>query len=214
MENVWQSTRSHTKTCQQTLARHRRESQGLKISMQTMEDHVETLREALERESAAEDGRLDTLKAALKEAEEDKEIQEGSYNDSVQAMNDMVQSLKEIRRELSAKDQSINELVERSRVASSEQSLVANKRRELFNEKNVAVADLEKQRSDRDRMQERLEHAKARVIEFCEKAGMVSARVAIDEGETTTSLDHKLSKLNRDLDRYNHQYVSYSALAV
>jgi chromosome segregation ATPase len=180
--------------------------------MQKMEDYVETLREALEKENATEDGRVDALRAAFKEAEEDKEVQEGSYHDSVQAMNDMVQSLKEIRRELAAKDQSITELVERSHVASSEQSLVASKRRELFNDKNIAVADIERQKDKRDEIQESLEHAEARVLEWCGKAEQVSPRVAIDEGETTLSLDHKLSKLNRDLDRYAQQYVLCSTL--
>lgn len=207
MENELQSARSHLRTCQQAHNRHGRESQGLKVSMQKMEDHVETLREALEKENATEDGRVDALRAAFKEAEEDKEVQEGSYHDSVQAMNDMVQSLKEIRRELAAKDQSITELVERSHVASSEQSLVAGKRRELFNDKNIAVADIERQKDKRDEIQESLELAEARVVQWCGKAEQVSPRVAIDEGETTLSLDHKLSKLNRDLDRYAQQYV-------
>ncbi|KAJ5397239.1 hypothetical protein N7509_005352 [Penicillium cosmopolitanum] len=205
MENELQSARSHLRTCQQAHNRHGRESQGLKVSMQKMEDHVETLREALEKENATEDGRVDALRAAFKEAEEDKEVQEGSYHDSVQAMNDMVQSLKEIRRELAAKDQSITELVERSHVASSEQSLVAGKRRELFNDKNIAVADIERQKDKRDEIQESLELAEARVVQWCGKAEQVSPRVAIDEGETTLSLDHKLSKLNRDLDRYAQQ---------
>lgn len=212
MENLWQAARSHLKDCQQARTRHQRESQTLKVSMQRMEDHAETLREALEKESPTEDGRLDALRKALKDAEEDKEVQEGSYNDSVQAMNNMVQLLKEIRRELAAKDSSITELVERSHVASSEQSLVAGKRRELFNDKNAAVADIDRQKDNRDRLQEKLENAKARALDFAEKASVVSSRVPIDEGETIHSLDHKLSKLSRDLDRYAQQYVFCSVL--
>ncbi|KAJ5966006.1 hypothetical protein N7481_012720 [Penicillium waksmanii] len=201
-ENALQSARSHLKTCQQALNRHGRESQGLKISMQKMEDHFETLREALEKENATEDGRLDALRAAFKEAEEDKEVQEGSYHDSVQAMNDMIQSLKEIRRKLAAKDQSISELVERSHVASSEQSLVAGKRRELFNEKKCCCRGYRKTEAS-----QRRNSGKARA---CKGSGVgrpnrSPPRVAIDEGETTLSLDHKLSKLNRDLDRYAQQ---------
>lgn len=213
LENDLRSARSRVQTCKQNLVRHKRESGELKISMQKKEDHAETLRDELDKENP-EDGRLDNLRAALEEAEGDKQVNEGSYNDSVQAMNDMIQELKEIRREMTINDQKIKDLLEKSRVAGSEQSLVEGRRRELFDEKNAAEAKLEREKEDRAKLQERLDRAKARVVEYCEKAGMVSPRVAVNEGETATSLDHKLVKLNKDLERYTTQYVFLAACVV
>ena len=44
-----------------------------------------------------------------------------------------------------------------------------------------------------------------RVLDYNEKASLVSPRVAVDEGETTRSLDNKLERLHRDLRRYNQE---------
>lgn len=191
-------------SCKQALVRHRREAGELKVKMQRLEDDAEALRDALDKENV-EDGLLDTLRTALQEAEDDKQINEGSYNDSITAMENMVQVLKEIRREKSVMDKKIDELLERSRVAGSEQSLVENKRRELINEKNMAVADIAKEKSDRARLDDKLQQAQARVLSNAEQATMVSERVALDEGETAASLDQKISKLTRDLIRYSKE---------
>lgn len=208
LETAYESAKSRTQARKQALARHKAEAGELKIEMQRMEDHVESLREELERENP-EDGRLDSLKEALKEAEEDKMIQDGSYGDSVRAMNKMVQDLKEIRREQAAKDQHVSDLVNRSKVASDEQKLVEHQRRDLIHRKNNAIGDIDKQRTERTRVKDKLDQAEARVLDYSEKASQISPRVAVDEGETLSSLDQKLTKLNRDLERYSQQYVSF-----
>ncbi|KAJ5573064.1 hypothetical protein N7450_010048 [Penicillium hetheringtonii] len=204
LETAYESAKSRTQARKQALARHKAEAGELKIEMQRMEDHVESLREELERENP-EDGRLDSLKEALKEAEEDKMIQDGSYGDSVRAMNKMVQDLKEIRREQAAKDQHVSDLVNRSKVASDEQKLVEHQRRDLIHRKNNAIGDIDKQRTERTRVKDKLDQAEARVLDYSEKASQISPRVAVDEGETLSSLDQKLTKLNRDLERYSQQ---------
>lgn len=191
-------------SCKQALVRHRREAAELKVKMQRLEDDAEALRDALDKENV-EDGLLDALRTALREAEDDKQINEGSYNDSITAMENMVQVLKEMRREKSAMDKHIDELLERSRVAGSEQALVENKRRELINEKNMAVADIEKEKSDRARLDDKLQQAEARVLSNTEQAATITERVEIDEGETAASLDQKISKLTRDLIRYSKE---------
>lgn len=132
-------------------------------------------------------------------------IQDGSYGDSVRAMNKMVQDLKEIRREQAAKDQHVSDLVNRSKVASDEQKLVEHQRRDLIHRKNNAIGDIDKQRTERTRVKDKLDQAEARVLDYSEKASQISPRVAVDEGETLSSLDQKLTKLNRDLERYSQQ---------
>lgn len=171
-----------------------------------MEDSAEALRDALDKENA-EDGRIDALRAALQEAEDEKHLNEGSYQDSETAMSAMMQGLKEIRREMKAKDDSIRALEQTAHVAESERSKVENKRCKILSDKNAAVARIEDDKRAREKVRERLDSAETRVLDYNDKANLISSRVPVDEGETLHSLDQKLERLKRDLERYNHQYV-------
>lgn len=203
------AARSRVEACKQASAQHVRTEKDLQIQMQRMEDHAEGLRDALDKENA-EDGRIDALLAALKEAEVEKQLNEGSYKDSEAAMKATLQTLKEIRRELSAKNSELGTLQERLQVAESEQNLVKTKQVKILDEKNEAVRLIDQDKQTKAAIEARKEVVKARVIEYNEKANLVSSRVPVDEGETPGSLDKKLDKLSRDLDRYNLEYVSYS----
>ncbi|CAL5866623.1 uncharacterized protein PFLUO_LOCUS832 [Penicillium psychrofluorescens] len=171
---------------------------------QRMEDHAEALKDALDKENV-EDGHIDALHAALKEAEHEKRINEGSYQDSVAAMSAMMQTLKEIRREMQTKDGELSELQEKSRIADSEKGRVADKRRKILGDKNAAIERINSDKRDRARIHEKREQLAARVVDYNEKACMVCARVPVDESETPASLDLKLETLNRDLQRYTQQ---------
>ncbi|KAJ5816889.1 hypothetical protein N7447_009122 [Penicillium robsamsonii] len=196
------TARSLVEACKQALVRHGRTEKDLQIQMQRMEDHAEGLRDALDKENA-EDGRIDALQAALKEAEDEKQLNEGSYKDSEAAMKAMLQTLKELRRELSAKDAELGTLREKLHVAESEQNLVKTKQAQILDEKNEAVSLINQDKQTKTAIEARREVVKTRVIEYNEKASLVSSRVPVDEGETPGSLDRKLDKLSRDLDRYN-----------
>lgn len=205
------TAQSHVKACRQALVQHGRTEKDLQIQMQRMEDHAEGLRDALDKENA-EDGRIDALQAALKEAEDDKQLIEGSYQDSEAAMKAVLQTVKEIMRELSAKDAELGALREKLQVAESEQNLVKTKQAKILDEKNEAVRLIDDDKQTKAAIEARKEVVKARVIEYNEKANLVSSRVPVDEGETPGSLDKKLDKLSRDLNRYNLEYVSCSLL--
>ena len=170
------TAQSHVKACRQALVQHGRTEKDLQIQMQRMEDHAEGLRDALDKENA-EDGRIDALQAALKDAE-------------------------------------LGALREKLQVAESEQNLVKTKQAKILDEKNEAVRLIDDDKQTKAAIEARKEVVKARVIEYNEKANLVSSRVPVDEGETPGSLDKKLDKLSRDLNRYNLEYVSCSLLFV
>ncbi|KAJ5152855.1 uncharacterized protein N7482_009333 [Penicillium canariense] len=199
-----QTAASHVKSRKQAIAEHQRKGQELKIEMQQLEDHAEALRDALERENA-EDGQIDALQAALKDAEDDLQLNQGSFQDSEAAMAAIMESLKTMRREISAKDRDLETLLQNSRVAKEEQNRVDNERRKILSNKNLAVAHIDQDKRNREKMHEKREQVAARVLDYTEKASLVSARVPVDEGETPDSLDQKLERLNRDLGRYNEQ---------
>lgn len=200
------SARSRADACKQAYVRHGRREKELQISMQRKEDHVEELRDALDKENA-EDGRIDALHSALKEAEDEKQLNEGSYKDSETAMGVIMQTLKEIRRELSSKDSELGTLQQNLRVAESEHTLVNSKKSKVLSDKTAAIAKIEKDKHERASVHGKREQVAARIVEYNEKASLVSSRVSVDEGETAESLDRKLDRLIRDLERYSSEYV-------
>jgi hypothetical protein len=167
---------------------------------------VEELTDALERETV-EDGHLDVLRATLQEAEAEKRLNEGSLKDSVDAMDAMMRKLKATKQELAAKDAEISTLQEELRVAQGEEHLVQEKRRQMIGRKNTAIERINDIKVNRTRIQQEKDRVAARVVEYEEKASLVSPRVAIDEGETANTLSKKLERLHGDLQRSNQQSV-------
>lgn len=204
LEQQLRSARSHLETCKQQKVRHERESNSLRVAMQRKEDHVDALTEAFDKDNV-EDGQMDLLRTTLKEAEEEKQLNENSLKDSADAMDDMMKRLKAIKQELAAKDANIAALQEELRVAQSEELMVSDKRRKIFSQKNQAIEQIRSLNEHKDKISREKGETSTRIVEFIEKASLVSPRVAIDEGETAASLDKKLERLHKDIERCNQQ---------
>ena len=200
------SARSRLESCKQAIERHKRRSKELQVLLQRQEDQVEELTDALERETV-EDGHLDVLRTTLQEADAEKRLNEGSLRDSVDAMDAMMRKLKATKQELSAKDAEISTLQEELRVAQGEEHLVQDKRRKIIGLKNTAIERVNDIKLNRTRIQQEKDRVAARVVEYEEKASLVSPRVAIDEGESANTLSKKLERLHGDLQRSNQQSV-------
>ncbi|KAL1983086.1 hypothetical protein VTN96DRAFT_499 [Rasamsonia emersonii] len=204
MEQRLAASQSKLERCKQALSRHQRQENELQIALQRIEDQVEELSDALDRDSVA-DGRLEALKAALREAEEEKRLNQSSYDDSVAAMNDIMEKLKASRRELRAKDDEIAALEEKVKIAEHENEKVLGQRRKALGDKNAAVVRVDDLKQDKARIVNKREQIITRILDYSEKASLVSPRVTVDEGETPNSLDQKLDRLNKDLQRFNEQ---------
>ncbi|KAJ5864325.1 RecF/RecN/SMC [Penicillium soppii] len=198
------AARSRRDKCKLALARHSRIQNDLRLAMQQAEDHAEGLREALDKENA-DDGSIDALQEALKEAESELQLNEGSYGDAQAAMTAKMQTLKEIMREINAQTTALDALKVKVNVAESEKNVVENKRRTLHDHKNAAIGLIDNDKAQRANLVQKREQVQARVEEYNEKAAMVSDRVPVDEGETSSSLERKLETLQRDINRYNTQ---------
>ncbi|KKK17220.1 DNA repair protein [Aspergillus ochraceoroseus] len=198
------SAHAHLERCKQTRVQYERRTSELRVEIQQKEDRADELSEALERETL-EDGNLEVLQTSLREVEEEKRLNEGSLKDSVDAMAYMMRTLKDIQRELSAKETEVSKLGEELKVAESEQLLIADKKRKKIGEKNTAVEQIDLMKRDRARLDQKKAETITRILDYSEKASLVSPRVAIDEGETAASLDKKLDRLHRDIQRYNRE---------
>jgi chromosome segregation ATPase len=198
----------HADKCKQTLAQHGRAEKDLQIRMQRAEDHSEALRDALDQENA-DDGQIDALQNALKEAEGEIQVHEGSFRDAEAAMAAKLQTLKEIMREKSAQQTALETLKNNMHVAESEKKVVESKLRTLRDDKNAAIALIANDKAELANVVQKQELVQERVKEYNEKAGLISSRVPVDEGETPRSLVRKLERLDRDLNRYNTEYVTW-----
>ncbi|CAG7927871.1 unnamed protein product [Penicillium olsonii] len=198
--------KSRVDACKMAIALHGRTENDLRYRVDQAEDHAEELKEALEKENAEDE--INVLQLTLKDAEGEKEVHEGSFRDVEAAMAAKLEELKQIKREVASKTSDLNSCREKQRVAEDEKKLVQNKRRTILDEKNAAVALIENDQEARASTVQKQEQVRRRVAEYSEKASMVSSRVPVEEGETSQSLDAKLDRLHRDLDRYSAQYVA------
>ena len=188
----------------QALTRHGREAGDLKVDLQRADDEVEELQDAIDKERP-EEGRLDALREGLVTSEAARARLERTYQECVVAKDAYLAKRKDHSRVMSEIDQRLHhadqqlmlkkEIRER-RQASKHDSLV---------KKNASISELERLQVERDDPEDgltrHLEMQRERVQNFVNRATSIGARVAVDDGETTESLDAKLRKFDKDLKR-------------
>lgn len=165
---------------------------------------MEGLNDDLDKETV-KDGHLSVLQSTLEEAKEESRVNEESYSEILRTMEDIMRNIQDIEQEMATHDPSISALREELEVAQSESYKVADKRRKIQSDKNAASEQVEGMKRERQGIDQRRTEITAKIRDFNEKASMVSERVEVSQGETPASLDKKLDRLRRDLQRYDQQ---------
>ncbi|EFE29612.1 DNA repair protein Rad18, putative [Trichophyton benhamiae CBS 112371] len=204
LEQEYRAAVQHLQRQKQLLSIHKNQEHELSVESQRAEDRVDDLKEAIDKDRN-QDGRLEALTSALREAEEELKLHERSFEDCVNARDVATTKVKEIKRELAAKDTEISRVSEDTRKAENELSVKANKRHTALVGKNDAIAKTDTAKAQVTQIERKQEDTATRIADFIQKASMVSPRVPIDAGETETSLAEKLERLDRDLRRYDSQ---------
>lgn len=204
MQSKLKSAEAELGRCKAALSEHISREGELRIESQRISDEADALEDALENDQVV-DGQLEALQSTLKDREEEQKLAINSLDDAKAALDNIKGELLKQRRLIAAKDAEIRPLEENVTVAESECVKVDEQRRAVLAEKNQAYDHVKDLKEERDARAEDKARLDARVADYSEKAGMVSPRVPIDEGETTESLDKKLDKLYKDLDRYDQQ---------
>ena len=204
LEARQRSDREKHEKAKQAVVRHKRKTAELKIAYQTADDKVEELIGAIS-EDSVENGRLQVLQAALKEAEEAKSIHEGSFQDAVIAYDAKRDQLNAARAELQTWDERIAELQENSRKAEAEVQRLSKKRATALGEKNAAIGRIDDARQDRASLDRKKQELDVKIENWIGQATEVSPRVNIDPGETEVSIRKKYEKLEKDYKRYQQQ---------
>ena len=190
----------------QALKRHGTESTNLRIAMQKAEDIVAQLQDAIDADQI-EEGRLEALKDALKEAEEERETHEGSYGDCVLSSDKAKDSMEVAKQEMAAIDIRIAEATSKLKKAEAKASKATIQRQKDLQQKNHAINAVQDAKDHHAQVERKHEGQAATVASYIEQAEQISARIPVPEGETAESLDKKLGKLNKDLERGIARYV-------
>ena len=186
------------KQCQEAVVKHGKVAGRLQIESQQAQSVVDELQDALDRD-AVEEGRLDALKAQLQDAEGDKQTHESSYQESVVEKDKLFRALKATKSQMTDLDVAIEEAEARLSKAEHRAAQRANARETALHEKNAAFEAVEETEGTRRRTEEERDQKAATVETFIEEATKISARVAIEKGETCRSLEEKMRKMSADL---------------
>jgi structural maintenance of chromosomes protein 6 len=204
LEARQRSDRDNLERAKQAIVRHKRRTGELKIAYQTADDKVEELNGAIS-EDSMENGKLQVLQAALKEAEEGKSLHEGSFQDAVIAYDAKRDQLSAARAELQAFDDRIAELQATSKKAEAEAQRLSKTRATALGEKNAAIGRIDDARQDRSSLDRKKQELDTKIENWIGQASEVSARVNIDPGETEVSIRKKYEKLDKDYKQYQRQ---------
>ena len=194
--------------CEQAIVKHNRKHTALQIEVQTAEENLDRLQDALTQENI-EEGHLEALRANLQEVQDEKNIHEASYQDSVNEIDKSRETVKELGEQLQAIRQAVAESETRANKADATAERLSSRREAALYATNEAHQRIEDAKRDKGAIEAKLQTIIARVEDFAQKAGKVSPRVTIDAGETPDSLEKKLDRLHRELDEYQRQCVCF-----
>ena len=198
--------RNHLKSCEQAIARHKKDVMRLKIEVQKAETTVDELQDALE-EDSVEEGRLESLKQELEDAREEKIGHEASYEESVNAKDKNRESLENARHKMAKIDAHFKEAEAKVLKSESKLTRCVNQRSSALTEMNAAYESVQAAKEELETIKEEREQIVRRVEEFTTQANDICPRVPVEHGETYDSLEHKRQKLQKDLSNAERRYV-------
>ena len=206
LEQMAGEKRNHLKSCEQAIARHKKDVMRLKIEVQKAETKVDELQDALE-EDSVEEGRLESLKQELEDAREEKIGHEASYEESVNAKDRNKESLDNAKDELAKIDAQLKEAEAKVLKSESKLTRCVNQRSSALTEMNAAYESVQAAKEDLESIKEERNQCVRTVEDFTSQANVICPRVPIEHGETYDSLNLKLEKLKKDLNAAQRRYA-------
>jgi chromosome segregation ATPase len=179
---------------------HKRKAKDLHLKVQRQAGEIDRLKDELDSDTP-QTGTLEALQRALSEQKDAHALQSATYQDSVVAKDQAGREQRQLLQEMTQMDAELEEI--EARIAKAEGNLVKleETRIQAVYAKNDKIARVDDAKQRLDALQ--TEHGEqGQVVEdYTGKAGEVSPRVAVDPGETTESLDKRLSAMRREIER-------------
>ncbi|KAF2838521.1 P-loop containing nucleoside triphosphate hydrolase protein [Patellaria atrata CBS 101060] len=185
------------KNCNDAIGRHMKEYNRLKIQVQHAEEQVDRLKDELDADTPQQ-GKLDALQTALKEAEADREMQNNTYGDAVNAKDALGIQQRDLKQQMDEIQEEIDEIQMRISKAESTQSRALEARRVALLANNEAHNLVEEVVKQKQRLQTELNEQQEVVTTFVNQAENVCRRVAIEGNLTHEQLEIKYDRLQKD----------------
>ncbi|KAI9802758.1 MAG: Structural maintenance of chromosomes protein 6 [Phylliscum demangeonii] len=204
LEQRFAEARGRVRRFEDDIVRHNKRLDDLRQQTQRAQDEVEKQQDELEQD-IVQHGRLEALTSGLKEAEEEKTILEGSYQEAIVSKQKLNETASQLHAELKTFDDELKEISAKAHKAEAKVMKLLEARHIALQEKNLAVQRIADAEHDKQREHQKRQTQAGRVTEFIEQATQICARVPVDPGESTEGLDKKLTKLHEDLKRLDRQ---------
>lgn len=205
-----QHLRNKFSKCSEAISHFKKRQQSLKLELQAAQKVVEDLQDALDKDSI-EEGRLDALKENLKEAEDEKRVLEGSYEEAINSADKHKASMKTFNVQLRAMDAQLADGEAKVQKAEAKELKLKEHRQVALVAKNNAIQHIADLKEEKKRLEMQRDRLTDRVAQYTEQACQVCVRVTVGAGETGQTLEAKLKKLSADLERHEKAYdLSYT----
>lgn len=195
---------SRVQQCQYAIKNQRKEIRRLESERQKAEDVFEALQNGIERDSNRI-GRLDSFNSGLRELEEERDINKGSYDDSVNALDNVKQDIENTKTRLISTQKGIVACQERVKNLETELSRCRERRQRALGNKNAIDSELATFETRKLEAEQEQTKYTERILDFCEKAKLVSKRLPVPPDDSAASLNKKLERLMRDITRSEQQ---------
>ncbi len=182
----------------QEMVRFKRRAQDFKIAVQEAELAVENLTDAI-RDDNVKSGNVDVLKQMRKDAEQQKELHEGSFMEATTNLDEKKKAMRAIHARLNQFDERIDELSGVANTRKTEAQTADKDREHALREKNAAFARVQDGRNDREAMNHKMEQINQILQDAIAQASELCERVNFPEGETFDSLSAKFDRRRKEL---------------
>lgn len=190
--------------CEHAIVRHRQQQDELLLGVQRAEDLAEQRQDELERDTV-QDGRLDALVTGLKEAEEEKTMHEGSYQEAIISKGKLNEVASQLRAEMGSLDEQMKDIEARAKKFETKALKLTQARHAALERKNRALQAIDDAKKDEGEVEDKRQAQANLTAGWAVEAGQICARVPVDPGETAESLDKKLVRLTQDLKRFEQE---------
>ena len=190
--------RNELEKCKQAITRHTREANTLRLQRERTEQTVQKLKEDLEA-AIPQDGVLDALKDQLQQVEGERDHMQTQYEVATDNRTQFTAELAELQKAIDAANAQLKEYGERFDKAKRAQQAAIDRRQTILRTKNEGDERINDAKREKAEADDALQRAAQVVEEFTREASTFCARVPVPTGETTNSLDKKLTNMEKEL---------------
>jgi structural maintenance of chromosomes protein 6 len=192
------------KRANQAIRKHQLDTHEHNLAVQQAEEHVHQLQQELE-DQTPHAGRLEALEQEVAEVEQNLRMTEGSFRDSVNERDQLNQKARSLKQNVDARQEEFDELTAKLNKAQITARNLDDKRIYAIAANNAAIKKTDDasggvvQAEDARRQQMDL------IREFVESAEQISPRVSVPAGQTYSSLEKTLARLQKQKETAEKQ---------